>query len=175
MTAFDIEDAIEQLFTETVVPFRFKKVDISKDILALTQPGITVAVTSGDFTTQGMGDLLDEKNKIIVLLVFKNVASEKERRRIAHPSARYVISKLQGQRLGLEIEPIEALNWREVTSPEHLEQGLLVIEVTLESKIGVTPEIEEREYRALESIWTTYSADDHEAMASQVDFNNGEG
>lgn len=175
MTAFDIEDAIEQLFTETVVPFRFKKVDISKDILALTQPGITVAVTSGDFTTQGMSDLLDEKNKIIVLLVFKNVASEKERRRIAHPSARYVISKLQGQRLGLEIEPIEALNWREVTSPEHLEQGLLVIEVTLETKIGVTPSIEEKEYRALESIWTTYSTNNHEALASRVDFNNGEG
>lgn len=94
MTAFDIEDAIEKVFCENTIPFRFKKVDISKDILALTQPGITVAVTSGDFTTQGMSDLLDEKNKIIVLLVFKNVASEKERRRIAHPSARYVISKL---------------------------------------------------------------------------------
>lgn len=174
MTAFDIEDAIEALFIESSVPFTFKKVDVSKLPTALTRPGITVAATSGDYDSLGMSDNLKESIQIIILLVLKNVASEKERRRQAHPAVHYVVSKLQGQTLGLEIEPISLKNWRETTTQENLEEGLLLVEINLSTALNVTPDIEEREYRLLESIWTSYKTDETTIVESSVNLTNGD-
>lgn len=177
MTAFDIEEAIETLFTETSVPFTFKKIDIQKLPISLTRPGMTVAATAGNFSSLDMSATLKEECQIVILVVFKNVAKEKERRREAHPAVRYVISKLQGNDLDLPIEPILVKNWRETTSPENLDDGLLLVEVTLTTAMTMKPEIEETEYRQLESIWASYQMNEESdsTVSSLVKFNNGNG
>ena len=93
MTDFDIEERISVLFcgendktpARERVSFWFKSIDIQAGITTLSRPGMSVAVMSGDYETEDATDNLKVTSKIIVTLVVKNVAKEKERRRILHP------------------------------------------------------------------------------------------
>lgn len=185
MTDFDIEDRISRLFcggndktpAKERDSFWFKAIDIQAGVTALSRPGMTVAVMSGDYETEDMTDTLKVTSKIVVTLVVKNVASEKERRRILHPCVKHVVWKLQGNDLGLEIDPLKVKNWKDVTTPEHLAATLLVAEIEFETAYTLTPETEEASYRNLLSIWSSFKSEEepHEELAtSKVNFDNGE-
>ena len=116
-------------------------------------------------------------SKIIVYLVFKNVANEVERRKLLHPAVKYVVGKLQGNNLGLDIEPLNAKNWKETTTPEHLIDKILEAEIEFETAYTLTPETEEASYRNLLSIWSSFKSEEepHEELAtSKENFDNGE-
>jgi hypothetical protein len=172
MTNYDIEKAIEDLFTKTESPFQFKKVDVQKGIPTLTRTGMSVAVVSGNYEKPELDGMLEETVKIIVLMVFENVASEEFRRQSAHSAVQYVVSKLQGQTLGLDIKPIEATGWSEVTTPESLGRALLIVEANFTTAIEIIPDIEKCDYRELESIWSSYEMDGDTVLESHVNFND---
>ena len=162
-----IEKAIKDLLRDNNTPMNFKAIDVSHNISALSRPGLACAVTSGDFTAMDNSGEVEEKAKIVVSLVFKNVASEEERRKIAHPAVSYVIHKLHDNDLGLDMTPLKVGNWREVTTAEHLAVACMVIEIEFTTQFTVVPEAAEENYRELLSICSTFKSEtpDNETLA----------
>lgn len=185
MTDFDIESRISELFCSENAKnsanerdsFWFKAIDVQAGITALSRPGMSVAVMSGDYEREDSTDTVKVTSKIVITLVVKNVASEKERRRILHPCVQYVVWKLQGNDLGLDISPLNVKNWRDVTASEHLAVSLLVAEIEFETAYTITPETEEACNRNLLAIWSSFKSEEEpfeELTTSKVIFNNGE-
>lgn len=169
-----IEKAIKDLLRDNNTPMNFKAIDVSHNISALSRPGLACAVVSGDYTAMDNSGEVEEKTKIIVSLVFKNVANEEERRKLAHPAVRYVIGKLHKNNLGLDMEPLTVGNWREVTTAEHVAVACMVIEIEFTTQLTVVPEAAEENYRELLSICSTFKSEtpDNETLAeSEVIFN----
>lgn len=175
--AYDIECALEALFLGDSSEKKFKAIDVQRGITALTRPGLTWAVTGGKFSVEnGMAEDTYEAFDIVALLVVKNVASEKERRRDAHAAIRYIVLKLMDSSLALDIEDLVPVKWREITDAEQLQSGLLVMELTFTTRALVVPEQSGEALRRLESIWTTYTdpADGQPLAESQANFEHGE-
>lgn len=173
--AYEIEEAIESIFLSDLSSKKFKAIDIQRGITTLTRPGLAWAVTGGKFSVEnGMEEDTYELFDIIGLLVVKNVASEKERRKDAHAARRYITLALIGSTLELNIEPIAPLKWREITSDEHLQAGLLVMELAFTTRAKVEPEQSGESLRRLEAIWTTYVDSDDALLESHVNFEHGE-
>ena len=169
-----IEKAVKDLLRDDNTPMNFKAIDVSHNISALSRPGLACAVVSGDYTAMGNSGEIEEKAKIVVSLVFKNVANEEERRKLAHPAVRYVIGKLHKNDLGLDMEPLTVGDWREVTTTEHAAVACLVIEIEFTTQFTVVPEAAEENYRELLSICSTFKSEtpDNETLAeSEVTFN----
>lgn len=162
-----IEKAIKDLLRDDNTPMNFKAIDVSHNISALSRPGLACAVVSGDYSEPDMSGKIEEKAKIVLSLVFKNVANEEERRKLAHPAVRYVIGKLHHNDLGLDIMPLIVGDWREVTTAEHLAVACLVIEIEFTTQFTVTPESAEQNYRELLSISSTFKSETpgHETLA----------
>ena len=169
-----IEKAIKDLLRDNNTPMNFKAIDVSHNISALSRPGLACAVVSGDYTAMDNSGEVEEKAKIVVSLVFKNVANEEERRKLAHPAVRYVIGKLHKNNLGLDMEPLTVGNWREVTTAEHAAIACMVIEIEFTTQFTFVPEAAEENYRELLSICSTFKSEtpDNETLAeSEVIFN----
>ena len=169
-----IEKAIKDLLRDNNTPMNFKAIDVSHNISALSRPGLACAVISGEYSSMDNSGEFDEKPKIVVSLVIKNVANEEERRRLAHSAVRYVIGKLHKKKLGLDMEPLTVGNWREVTTAEHLAVACMVVEIEFTTQFTVVPEAAEENYRELLSICSTFKSEtpDNETLAeSEVIFN----
>lgn len=173
MTSFDIEKNILDLFCDDTDRTKFKAVDVQSGITALTRPGMTVAVVSGNYDIPDNSGRIRQTAKVVVTIVVKNVAKEIERRKVMHPSVDYVIRKLYNNDLGLEIEPMTAKSWREVTNEEYLVNGLMVAEIEFETAYDIQTDESEKEYRLLESILSNFEIDEDEVLQGRVDFNNG--
>ena len=169
-----IEKAIKDYLCDDNTPMKFKAIDVQSNISALSRPGLACAVVSGEYTAMDNSGEVEEKAKIVVSLVFKNVANEEERRKLAHPAVRYVIGKLHKNNLGLDMEPLTVGNWREVTTAEHVAVACMVIEIEFTTQFTVVPEAAEENYRELLSICSTFKSEtpDNETLAeSEVIFN----
>lgn len=150
----DIERAIYHRFTEDENR-KFAKVDLGQfpDVL---KPGLNVAVTSGTASLQTMDEYRQEL-AIVLLVAVKNVRSEIERRRLAHPLSEYVTRSLisegiplvlvddkfqpvleDGKPQTLEMEEIVWLGWREATSPENFKNGETVFEVRFKTATSMS-------------------------------------
>lgn len=157
-----IEKAIKDLLCDDNTPMKFKAIDVQSNISALSRPGLACAVMSGDFTEADFSGRIEENAKIVVSLVFKNVASEEERRKIAHPAVSYVIGKLHNNDVGLDMKPLSVARWRDVTTAEHLTVACMVVEIEFTTQFTVTPESAEHNYRELLSIGTTFKIEGHD-------------
>lgn len=175
--ANEIEVALEALFLGETSDNKFKSIDVQRGFAALTRPGLTWAVLGGKYANEnGMAKDIYETFDIVGTVAVKNVASEKERRKIAHALNRYITLKLLGNKLDLDIEEIMPTKWNEVTSEEHLRAGLLLMELTFSTRAQVVPEKSGEAERRLEAIWTTYTdpSDGQTVAESKENFDNGE-
>lgn len=162
-----IEKAIKDLFCNNNSPMVFKAIDVQNGIATLSRPGFTVAVTSGDYEASDNSGRIEEKANIVISLVLKNVANEEERRKVAHPAVRYVVQKLQDNDLGLDMEPLTAIRWKDVTSAEYLAASVMVVEIEFSTQFTVVPESAEHNYRELLSICSTFRSEtaDNEVLS----------
>lgn len=141
---FEIEDALYNLFT--VTDEHFQKVEVGQFPESLV-PGMNVAVLRGRFSRSDF-DSYRQAVDIIILIAVQNINSEYECRRLIHPLVEYVVRKLSGSDLGLDIEPIDPQGWDEKTTLRNHELGEVVFEVrfTTASSIPsgpITDEIEQ--------------------------------
>lgn len=88
-----------------------------------------------------------------------------------HPAVSYVVRKLHNNDLGLDIEPLEAKGWREVTDENYLSEGVMVCELEFKTSIDVHTEESEKEYRVLESIMSSFTEGGETVLEGEVDFN----
>ncbi len=165
-SCYSIEKAIKELLESKNSPMVFKSIDVHSVVASLTQPGFTVAVTSGKYEEVNNTNKLDEVVDVTVELIFKNVASEEQRRMVAHPAVRYVVQKLHKNDLGLEIEPLTAKGWDEVERDSFRQVALTVFEMKFATQFTITPESAEENYRELLSIGTTFQSEipEHETL-----------
>lgn len=172
---FMIESAIKTLIANGNDPqMVFKAVDIQKDLQTITQPSFTVAAISGKFESQDNSGNLDENVDVVVTLVVKNLANEEQRRRLIHPMVSYVVQKLHGNDLGLDMEPLTVSGWDDVTSNQHLALALSLFEIKFKTQFTLKPEAAECSYRELLSIGSTFKSEtpEHETLAQgEVIFN----
>ncbi len=170
MTNSDIEIKILELFcSDKTGPF--KAVDVQRILPALVRPGMAVAVMSGEYEVPDNSGIIKETAKVVVSVVVKNVATESERRKTMHPAVSYVVRKLHNNDLGLDIEPLEAKGWREVTDENYLSEGVMVCELEFKTSIDVHTEESEKEYRVLESIMSSFTEGEETVLEGEMDFN----
>lgn len=140
---FEIEAALYDLFT--VNDTKFQRVEVGQFPESLV-PGMNVAVLRGRFAVDTIDSYRQEVD-IIVLIAVQNINSEFECRRIVHPLVEYVVRKLVGTDLGLDIEEIQPQGWDEKTTIRNHELGEVVFEARFKtaSSIPARPITEEDE------------------------------
>lgn len=127
-----IEETLEKVFVSTG---RFKLVEMGTQPGPLHIPGINWAVISAGFELTGR--TVYQKFLILGQVIVKNVAKESERRKALHPAVQFAVQRTLFDNLGLDMEPIRPLSWREITSEEDLGNGLMKVEIRLECKAFV--------------------------------------
>jgi hypothetical protein len=95
----------------------------------LRDTSVAVAVLDGKFNKIGQACFRNECT-VSVLLKFKNMQSEEARRKGINPLVIAAIQYLLGQKLGLSIGPLQPVRFRDVTTEDKYEAG--VIEYLLE-------------------------------------------
>lgn len=140
---YAIEEAVYNLFTAN--DDQFVQVELGQFPFGLN-PGLNVAVLRGRFSRSDMGSYRQQID-IVLLIVARNIRSERERRRIIHPLVEYVVRKLVGTDLGLDIEEIEPQGWDEKTTIKNFLEGEVVFEARFStaSSIPSSPVNEEDE------------------------------
>ncbi|MDA8428936.1 MAG: DUF1834 family protein [Geobacteraceae bacterium] len=107
-----------------------KSAGVQKDSRQLLRDiSVAVACLSGKFNKIGQAIWRNECT-VSVLLKFKNMQSEEARRKGINPLVVAAVQILLGQKLGLAIGPLHAVMFRDVTSEEKYDAG--VIEYLLE-------------------------------------------
>lgn len=140
---FEIEAALYDLFT--ISDDKFQRIEVGTFTDSLV-PGMNVAVTRGRFTQDTL-DTYRQNVEILVLIGVQNISSEYECRRIVHPLVEYVVRKLVGTNLGLEIDDIQPQGWDEKTTLKNHQLGEVVFEArfTTASSIPSGPITDEDE------------------------------
>lgn len=175
--AFEIEQAMERLFLEEAdQKLKFKAIDLQRELGVLTTPGMAWAVVGGKFTEEnGMAEDEYEIFDLICLLAVKNVASEKERRRVIHAAVRYVVLKIKAAKITI-VEDLKPVQWREVTTDDDMRAGVIAVKLNFTAKAIVEVDKTGESVRRLKSIWTTFTdpADGTPMAESHTEFEQGD-
>ncbi len=123
-----IEQAVLAHLTDNIPAL--KSSGIQKDSRQLLRDtAVAVAVLDGKFNRIGQTCFRSDCT-VSVLLKFKNMQSEEARRKGINPLVTAAIQYLLGQKLGLSIGALQPVRFRDVTTEEKYESG--VIEYLLE-------------------------------------------
>lgn len=132
MAELDMLTAVEQATLQRLtdkIP-ALKSAGVQKDSRQLLRDiSVAVAVLDGKFSKIGQGCFRNECT-VSVLLKFKNMQSEEARRKGINPLVMAAVQYLLNQKLGLAIGPLAPARFRDVTTEEKYDAG--VIEYLLE-------------------------------------------
>src|SRR6185295_18610225 len=124
----EIENAAQERLQEKIL-VASRKVRVSQANTrpphSLTLPEVAVGVASGT----GKGITLATSRitvRLFVMVTFKNLRGEKERRHGCYPILLSIIQNLLGQKLGLQILPITFTRFDHTTSEDEAAKGLIV-------------------------------------------------
>jgi phage gp37-like protein len=130
-----IEEAIvariQTKLTEAVT-----RIDVQRGIEGTPQPAVYVSVEEGIFT-RVTDDVIRQTVTIYVDVVFSNLQSEAQRRKGVYPIMEGVLGCLFGQKLGLEITPLAPKSFRNTTTPELKEKGLIAYALELNTSYHI--------------------------------------
>lgn len=129
-TIAQIEDAIVALLQGKLDGAR--KIDVQKGIEGIPQPAVYVSTEEGKFAKVTMSKYRQDLT-IYVDVVFKHLTDERHRREGIYPILAGCVQLLLLQDLGLGIEPIKPRSWRNVTTDELKDNGLIVFELEVET------------------------------------------
>ncbi len=129
-TMAEIEEAIIGRLKDKGLPVL--AVDISKGAEGLTTPAVHIATEEGRFekTTQ---NTFKQKLSIHVYVIFRNLRSEKERRKGVYPILESIIGILLLQECGLKIAPLTPLSFKNVTDEELSGSGFIAYQIVFET------------------------------------------
>ncbi|MEW6595653.1 MAG: phage protein Gp37 [Thermodesulfobacteriota bacterium] len=96
----------------------------------LPQPAVYVSTEAGRFQAVTQQSFRQELT-IFVDVIFSELSSEGERRKGVYLILQGIIQTLLLQQLGLAIKPIVPTSWRNTTTEEYREQGLIVYSLEL--------------------------------------------
>lgn len=128
-----VQQHVAEIGGETLTEFDARK---NLDNIIKT-PAIAVAFETIDFTKKS--GCTGWRPSLYVYLVFKNVASESQRRHGIYPLVEGVIQLLTKQRFGLEIEPLEPVSAPEIQNSKFTERGLMGWQIQFKTGFDVDP------------------------------------
>ena len=137
-----IEEALENDLEAAGLNVRDFDIDTIKKGTA--HPAVLISTEAGVYrkkTLQVYGLTIE----ISLVVVFRSVKSEKDRRRGIYPSITGIVQRLLGKTLGLDIEPVRPKGWSNITDEDFHKLGLTVYEIELSTGFDVkkTAEIDE--------------------------------
>jgi len=125
-----IEDAILARLESKGLPVR--ALGVQKGAQGIPESAVYVAMEEAKFTkiTQST---FKQTSSIYLYFKFKNVADEKERRRGISPILQAAIGMLTLQNLGLPIDPLKPVSFRNITTEEDAKSRQMVYELKFET------------------------------------------
>jgi len=133
-TIAEVEDAIAKRLKDKGLPVL--EVDIRKGAAGLVTPAVYIAIEEGRFEKVSKSTF-KQKLSVYVYVIFKQLQNEKERRRGVYPIVESVIGILLLQDLGLKIQEMAPLSFRNVTDEELSAVGLMAYQLIFETSCYV--------------------------------------
>ena len=121
---------------------------------AYSTPAVRAVIADGKFKRVGQTGLQCDVT-LYVIIIFKNVSDELSRRKGVYPILMGAVNLLFGQTLGLSIEELEPLSFREITSALDDEKGLIVFQLPFTTNFGFTM-LEDEAAKDLLSLGLSY-------------------
>ncbi|MBI5234737.1 MAG: DUF1834 family protein [Deltaproteobacteria bacterium] len=133
-TIAEIEDAIAKRLKDKGLAVL--EVDIRKGAVGLVKPAVYISTEEGRFekVTQST---FKQRLSVYVYVIFRHLHNEKERRRGVYPIVESVIGILLLQDLGLKIQALAPLSFRNVTDEELNAAGLMAYQLVFETSCCV--------------------------------------
>jgi hypothetical protein len=131
-----IEDAIVERI-QTKLAATAGMVAVQKGAEGLPQPAVYISTEAAKFEKTTMQSYRQEVT-IFVDIIFSHLASEGERRKGVYLILQGIVQTLLLQNLGLAITPLVPRNWRNVTTEEFREKGLIVYSLELATSFVIT-------------------------------------
>lgn len=113
------------------------KIDVQRGVEGIVRQAVYVSVEEGDFA-RVTSDTFSCAVKGYVDIVFSNLQSEAERRKGIAPILEGIYQCLLLQKLGLPIDPIVPKSFRNTTTQEFKEKGLIVYTLEFATKFRIT-------------------------------------
>ena len=135
ITMSQIEDAIVQRLKGKGLQVR--DIDIQKGIEGIAQPAVYVAIEDGRFE-QVSNYTFKQILSIFLYIVFKHLRTEKERRRGIYPILEGIAGTLTLQDLGLAIEPLKPIRFRDITDDDTANAGMIAYQMEFETSYNIT-------------------------------------
>ncbi|MBU4274015.1 MAG: DUF1834 family protein [Planctomycetes bacterium] len=112
-------------------------VAVQKGAEGIPHPAVYVSTEEGSFK-EITPVSFNQEVKIFVDVIFSNLASEGERRKGVYLILQGIIQTLLLQKLDLAIKPLKPTRWRNVTTEEFREKGLIVYSLELATSFVIT-------------------------------------
>jgi hypothetical protein len=132
----EIENGIVSLLTTKLDSAR--KVAVQKGVEGLVQPGVYANVEAGDFEKQGQRSYYQHLT-VYVDIVFTSLKDQKTRREGINLILEGTLQLLLLKNLGLQIQPLRPKGWRNTTTPELDEKGLISYTLELTTAYSIIP------------------------------------
>ena len=162
-----IEQATLQRLTDRIP--ELKSAAVQKDSRQqLRDISVAVAVLDGKFGKIGQACFRNECT-VSILLKFKNMQSEEARRRGINPLVIAATQLLIGQRLDLEISPLVPITFRDVTTDEKYDAGVIEYLLTFTTWFDIR-QLDEEDLGELVTLAIDYllTPDDNTVDASDI-------
>lgn len=140
ITISEIEEAILQRLIDKGL--EAGEIKVQKGVEGLVKPAVFVSTDDGRFER-----ITDKTYKqtvsLNVFIVVKHLKSEAERRQAAYPLIGGVVGILLAQTLGLKITPLKPQSFRNITTEDLIERGLMAYQVVFETSFNIDKMTEE--------------------------------
>jgi hypothetical protein len=143
------------------------RIDVQRGIEGTPQPAVYVSVEEGAFT-RVTDDVVRQTVTIYADVVFSNLQSEAQRRKGVYPIMEGVLGCLFGQKLGLEITPLAPKSFRNTTTPELKEKGLIAYTLELNTSYHIR-RIDDEAVLDLLTVGLTYFLQPDDEVADAED------
>lgn len=112
-------------------------VEVQRGIQGIPQPAVYVSIDEADFKRTAM-ETFGQEMFIYIDIVFSHLQNEDQRRKGVYLILEGIIQTLILQNLGLAIKPLEPKSFRNTTTEEQREKGIIVYSLVMKTKIEIS-------------------------------------
>lgn len=149
-----IEDAIVARIKENLSTAA-GKVAVQKGADGIVQPAVYVSTEAGKFGKISQATYEHELTLYVDIVFAYRGADDRDRRKGIYLILEGVLQTIFLQRLGLDIKPVLPKNWRNTTTEEYRQQGMLIFSLELATAYTIS-RLEETEAQELMAIGLNY-------------------
>lgn len=149
-----IEDAIVDRIKESLSAAA-AKVAVQKGADGIVQPAVYVSTESGKFGKISQATYEHELSLYVDIVFAYRGADDRDRRKGIYLLLEGVLQTLFLQRLGLAIKPILPKSWRNTTTEEYRQQGMLIFSLELATAYTIS-RVNEAEAEDLLAVGLNY-------------------